>query len=316
MKGVDFHAHLAPALSQEDLRRHGLTRSDEGKLVADEGVCGPPSLERPDLLERHLDAAGLREAVVSIPPPLYRQHLSADASREWVRRANDGLLDAVGENPRLVPLAYLPLEHPEVALAEYERISALRRFAGITASAGGRSLPISSPTLATLLGTLDEAAELVVLHPGTSPDIRLDGFYLANLLGNPVETTIAAAHLLFGRILTTYERARFVLAHGGGCVPSLVGRWQRAVDTRRPGVPDLDIPIGKLVKRMFADCLVHDSQVLDLAIAVFGSDKMLLGSDWPYPMGVDNPKELVNHLPSAVAESIASANAYRALGRD
>jgi aminocarboxymuconate-semialdehyde decarboxylase len=293
---VDFHTHLAP--------------------FADEAVKGPPTLHRPDLLLEFLAGRDLDRAVVSIPPPFFRQELDADAASGWVRRVNDGLAAVAGESEKLLPLAYLPLEHPELAIAEGRRLREEGGWAGYCAAAGGRSVSLADEALAPLWRALDEDAALLLLHPGTSPDRRLDEFYLHNLLGNPVETAVAAAQLVFGDILPTHPRMRVLLVHCGGCVPDLVPRWDHGVAADRPGLRPLAEPPSTAVRRFYVDCLVHDPGAVDRAVEVFGEDKLLLGSDWPFPMGTKDPASLIAHRGEAFVERAATENARAALGDD
>ena len=292
---VDFHTHLAP-FSHEDVK-------------------GPPALHRPDLLLKHLEESGVDRAVVSIPPPFFRQDLDAAAAAGWVRAVNDGLAAVAAESERLLPLAYLPLEHPELAIAERRRLREEDGWAGYCASAGGRSVSLADEALAPLWRALDEDAALLLLHPGTSPDERLEEFYLHNLLGNPVETAVAAAQLVFGDVLPTHPRMRVLLVHCGGCVPDLVPRWDHGVATERPGLRPLTEPPSTAVRRFFVDCLVHDPGALDRAVEVFGEDKLLLGSDWPFPMGTKDPKALIAHRGEAFVERVATENARSARGQ-
>ena len=293
MPGYDLHTHLAPRLGDDRI--------------------GPPDLYRPDKLLGYLDAAGLDTAVVSPPPPLFRQHYSAGMAEGWVQSVNDGLLAATASSDRLTALAYLPLEHPDLALAEYRRIG--DQFAGVCAAAGGRTGSLAEPSIAALWTRLDADGRLLMLHPGTAPDPRLDDFYLANLLGNPVETGIAAAQLVFGGVLARHPRMRVLLVHCGGVVPAVVGRWQRGVDTRRPGVPDGVEPPAVAVRRFYVDCLAHNPAVIDLAVTVFGADRMVLGSDWPFPMGSEDPAGLLAHRGAEFARRVAIDNAKAALNR-
>ena len=305
-----MHTHLAPAV---DGTLPGVSREDD-RLVVDGHRVALQGLYEPDRLCEHLRGAGLSEAVVSIPPPFFRQRLSAAAAEAWVRAANEGLAQVTEPHVELRRLAYLPLEHPRLARAEYDRVRDDEAWSGVVASAGGRTDSLASPAVEPLWQALDDDGRLVLLHPGDSPDPRLEEFYLANLLGNPVETAIAAAQLVFGRVVTRWPRIRFLLAHCGGCVPGLVGRWERAVHTERPGLVPLDEGPRQAVRRFFVDCLAHDPAVVDLAAAVFGEEKIVLGSDWPFPMGIDDPRKLVGHRGTAFRDQVAHANAYAALG--
>lgn len=291
---VDFHTHLAPFVHDE--------------------VKGPPALQRPDQLLEQLEKSGIDRAVVSIPPPFFRQDLDAEETAEWVRAVNDGLAKVAAAEEEFLPLAYLPLEHPELAIAEQRRLREQDGWVGYCASAGGRSVSLADPALAPLWRALDEDAALLLLHPGTSPDERLEEFYLHNLLGNPVETAIAAAQLVFGDVLPTHPRMRVLLVHCGGCVPDLVPRWDHGVATDRAGLKPLTEPPSTAVRRFFVDCLVHDPGAIDRAIEVFGEDKIVLGSDWPFPMGTKDPASLIAHRGAAFANRVATENARTALG--
>lgn len=312
MPGIDLHTHLAPRFG-DDLPA-GVTAAGDGRLAVDGHAVGPAGLYAPDALVAHLAALGLDAAAVSIPPPFFRQRLDAPGAAAWALAVNDGLLDAVGTRPELLPLAYLPLEHPSVALAEYERVRGEGRWAGVVASAGGRSVSLASERLAPLWSALDRDARLLLLHPGSSPDPRLEPFYLGNLLGNPVESALAAAQLVFGDVLATHPRMRVLLVHCGGCTAGVVGRWERGAETSRPGLAPLTESPREAVRRLHVDCLAHDPAVVSLALEVFGDDKLVLGSDWPFPMGIDDPRELVAHLPADLRARVAVDNAHAALG--
>ena len=264
---IDLHAHLAPALPPDA-----------------PPIRVPPALHRPGELLEHLDRLQLEEAVVSIPPPFYRQDLADDDAAVWVAAVNDGLGDVVASEPRLSAFAYLPLEHPTLAQREIERV-AERGFVGFTASAGGRSVSLDGAELEPLWRALDESAAPLLLHPGASTDPRLNPLYLGNLLGNPFETTLAAAQLILGDVLARFPRVRVILAHGGGAVAALVGRWQQGVDTDRPGLRPLTEPPLQAVRRFYVDTITHHPEMTELVRRVIGPDRLVFGSDWPFPMG-------------------------------
>lgn len=315
MSGIDLHTHLAPAI---DLERHpiaGLARQDDGRLILDGRPLGPPAIYSAERLDAYRRAVELDEVVASVPPPFFRQGQPRDATAAWTAALNDGLRAAVAPYAAITALAYLPLDHPELALAEYSRVREDDAWAGVVGSAGGASVSLADPALRPLWDALDADGRLLLLHPGSTPDERLDAFYLANLLGNPVETAVAAAQLVFGDVLARWPRMRVLLVHCGGCVPSVVGRWERGVETDRPGLEPLRETPRAAVRRLYVDCLAHDPAAVDQAVATFGADKLVLGSDWPFPMGIDDPRTLIAHLDPAVRAAVADANARAALGR-
>lgn len=304
---VDVHTHLAPELDLDSHPQPGVAATD-GRYLVDGHRIGLPALYDAPKLVGWLRRVGLEQAWVSLPPPFFRVGIDVTTTSRWVAAANDGLLTRTAEHDELTTLAYLPLDHPDVALSEIARLCTHPRVTGWAAAAGGGTLALDDPALSPVWAAVQASDRPVLLHPGTSPDTRLDPHYLSNLLGNPVETTVAAAQLVLGDVLARHPGLRPVLVHCGGAVPTLVGRWQRGVDTDRPGVGPLGLPPRQAVQRFYSDALAHDPDVVDLAVAVLGADRLLLGSDWPFPMGLDDPSSAVAHLAPDVRERIARVN--------
>lgn len=309
---LDLHTHLAPDLAASGRLDGVVVETDD--VVLDGKRVGPAALFAPQELEQWLDEHGLAGAAVSPPPPFYRQHLTAAAARGWVRALNDGILVALEGRSRLVPMAYLPLEHPQVALAELERLRSDPRWGGITAAAGGGSDPLDSNALEPVWGLLAALGWPVLLHPGHSPDPRLEPYYLSNLLGNPVETGVAAAQLLFGDVLGRHPGLRVLLVHCGGVVPAVLGRWERGITTARPGVRNLSRPFREAARGFWVDSLGHEPALLDLAVQTFGADRVVIGSDWPFPMGVDDPVASVAHRGSEFVRTVGRDNVRALVG--
>jgi aminocarboxymuconate-semialdehyde decarboxylase len=215
--------------------------------------------------------AGLDGAYVSVPPPLFG---------EDARLLNDGLEVLVGGALR--GLAYLPIADPPAAVVEARQ----RRggvWAGyvIASSAGARTL--ADPELDPLWTALAESDAFVFVHPTEAPDARLARFGLDNLLGYPYETSFAAACLVFADVPARFPAIRFCLAHAGGATAMLAGRWQRAYDARRAGIPSLRLEPRQALARIAVDSLAHSDAALALARRTFA--EVLPGSDWPFPMG-------------------------------
>ncbi|MDQ7909569.1 amidohydrolase family protein [Phytohabitans sp. ZYX-F-186] len=297
--GVDVHTHLAPALPRVYT------------------VDGPPGLADPARLKRYLDTAGLAGAIVSVPPPYYRQDLTGDDGVEWSAAVNAGLAARIEGLPRLRGLAYLPLHDPAAALRAYQTVGD-GEWVGVVAGAGGRCPSLADPAYEPLWRALDADGRALLLHPAQSPDYRLADFYLHNLLGNPVETAVAAAQLVFGNVLARHPGLKVVLVHGGGAVPALAGRWSRGVETARPGVPEQELGVRDALRRFWVDALTHDATMARVLVDVFGPDKVLLGSDWPFPMGTGDPAAALNACPAlegaGIPTSAGTTNAAAAFG--
>jgi aminocarboxymuconate-semialdehyde decarboxylase len=272
MPGVDVHTHLAPVLD-DDLAAvvHG----------------GPPLLREPDQLVDYLDRVGLDRALVSPPPPFYRQELDAAEAAAWVDALNRGVALRCAEQSRLAPVPYLPLEHPALAAETYAAVR--RPGAVVTGAAGGRSHRLDDAAFTPLWRMLAEDASTLLLHPGTSQDTRLAPYYQENLTGNPLETTVAATELVFGQVVTRFAGMRVVLVHCAGAVPMLLGRWRRGIATSRPGLPEPAVDLDAELRGIWFDSLAHDVEAMRLAVAGLGEDRLVMGSDWPFPMGSSDP---------------------------
>jgi len=297
MPGIDLHTHLAPS-----------------GLLPELDAPGPGTLYQPDRLAAWLDDVGLGAALVSPPPPFYRQDLAPDAARSWVRGLNDAVAELVANRPQLAPAAYLPLEHPDIALEEASRIADERRWVAVTGSAGGSSVPLDDPALEPLWTFLEDHSFGIMLHPGSSPDPRLRSHYLANLLGNPYETAVAAGQLLLGDVLGRHPDLRILLVHCGGVLAAVLPRWQRGLDTDRPGLAPLTRPLGEALRGVWVDALAHDPELIKLALHRFGADRLVLGSDWPFPMGSADPKAAVIQAVGEPHTAVEAGNAIAFLG--
>ena len=306
---VDVHAHLVPVDSARVAAQPGVRMIDGKRLEIDGRELAVDRLYRPELLVKWLDANRIDTALVSAPPPVYRQQLDEQDARRWTTYLNDGLAQIAGAFPdRLRVLAHLPLEHPAIAAQEAaSRVGA--PYAGFSLPAGGAAtIRYADPALRPVWAALNEHASFSFLHPGSCADGRLSAFYGRNLLGNPYETAVAVAELVFGGVPETYPAIRFCLAHCGGAVPAVAGRWQQGFDTARPGIDTgLQSPRDSL-RHFCVDCIAHDHDLLALAAQVFGADRILLGSDWPFPMGLDAPRAWLSALPEQQQQAILSDN--------
>jgi len=312
--GWDVHAHIVPpgVISAAERSAFGMTSTPDTLMICGHGVPVHPISDVARLVDRiHGDA--LDGAIVSIPPPLFRPDLTAAQRRDYIDLANASLLDVcrryAGE---LRPYAHLPAEAPELAADVASTLD--RAWAGVVMGTELGDIAYSSSRFDPLWQTLSDRQLPLFIHPGSSPDHRLDPFYLSNLLGNPIETTIAASHLLFGRVLERYPRLTVILAHGGGCIAALCGRWQRGVDTGRPGLPDLACGPTDAVRRFYVDSIVHSASALAAVAAVVGHDRILVGSDWPFPMGNPSADHGLQDLDPAMRHRIRKLNAEAAFG--
>lgn len=288
---LDVHAHLAPVSVERLAAQSGVSWDPaKGVMTIDGHAVGMRSLFRPEELRAWMAEHGVGHAWISAPPPLYRQHLRGADSRAWAGYINDGLAGiAAASDGAFTALMHLPTEAPEeAALIARDWIG--RGHALFAMPAGtGDARTLGQPEFEPLWQVLDDAGAFVFFHPGECADGRLQSFYLTNLLGNPYESTVALAHLIFSGVLERHPAMVPCFAHSGGLLPMVAGRWERGHATARPGLDTALAPPSKLLSRIHADCICHSEAAAELADRTFGADNVVFGSDWPFPMGLPQP---------------------------
>jgi aminocarboxymuconate-semialdehyde decarboxylase len=226
-----------------------------------------------------------------------------------VERQNEALAELAGD--RVAVLGTVDLERPD----DLRALIADGRLAGveIPASTGGAYL--GDERFRDFWAAAEETGALVFVHPTTRgfSDPVFEQHYLWNTVGNPIETTIAGAHLMLSGVLDEHPGLRVLLAHGGGALPALRGRLAHEQTFHPPG---RDV-LGAL-RRLYFDTVVHDADVLRALVDFAGADHVLCGSDYPFDMGSERPAELVRSLGLAQDDeaAILGGNALRLLGRE
>jgi aminocarboxymuconate-semialdehyde decarboxylase len=309
---LDVHAHLAPVMADRLNDIAGVTWQDDA-LTIDGYTLAAKSVYRPEALIAWMDEQRVERAWVSIPPPLYRLGIDEAATRAWVHYANDGLDALAARFPdRLAPLYHLPVTHPALA-AEVVTARAKISTARFAMPAGSQEheVILSNPAYGSLWSALNAARAFLFLHPCKGCDPRYEPFYLHNLLGSPMETALAAAHLAMSGVLERHPDMTVCLAHGGGAAAAVAGRLERGQITGRPGA-DTGAQRPRLAfKRFCVDCIAHDAATLELAAAMHGRDRVLFGSDWPFSMGLPDPHMQLADVEPSFRRQIFSDNPKR-----
>ncbi|MGH3049452.1 MAG: amidohydrolase family protein, partial [Gaiellaceae bacterium] len=211
---------------------------------------------------------------------------------------------------RVSCLGTVSLDRPD-ELVELMRDGRLR---GVEVAASVDGEYLGAPRYRPFWAAVEETGALVLVHPTTRGlgVAALEQHYLWNTVGNPLETTIAAAHLLLEGVLDEHPGVNIVLAHGGGAITALRGRLEHHQRLR----PDGRDVLGGL-RRFFYDTVVLDAEVLRALVDFAGADRVVVGSDYPFDMGDGRPAEVVRALglPAADEERILSGNARRLLGQ-
>jgi aminocarboxymuconate-semialdehyde decarboxylase len=192
--------------------------------------------------------------------------------------------------------------------SEPEQLRALMtdgRLAGVEIPAAPGGAFLGDERFRDFWAAAEETGALVLVHPTTNafPQPIFREHYLWNTLGNPFETTLAAAHMIGAGVMDEHPRLRVLLAHGGGVLPALRGRLAHEQEIHPPGRD-----VREAIRRFYVDTVVHDADVLRGLVEFFGPERVLLGSDYPFDMGADRPAEIVRAL------GLASDDEARVLG--
>jgi aminocarboxymuconate-semialdehyde decarboxylase len=295
---IDVHAHYLPesAVRAHELDQswHGtsICRDERGILVAETAgkrfVFGSPTHFEPlaNRIER-MDARGVDTELLSLLPPLFRYGLPAADGIAAAKDVNDELSDLAARFPgRILGLATLPLQDPEASIAELERAMNLPGITGVTIGTHVNGTDLDAEELAPVFRAMHDLDAFLFIHP---MDQRAAGvlskYYLRNIIGNPLETTIAAAALMLSGRLDELPRLQVCLAHGGGYVVPAVGRMQHGYGVREETPSGAGTPPRDQFRRFLYDTLTHDEAGLRHLIDQVGADHVVLGTDFPADMG-------------------------------
>jgi len=263
-----------------------------------------------------MDAAGVDIHAISVIPTLYHYWADAPLANDIVAAANEHIATAVAQLPdRLVGLATVALQYPELA-ADQLRMAHTQlgmRGAEISTSVAGRDL--SDPELDPFWAAAQELGSFLFIHPwGCSLGSRLALGYLGNVIGQPAETTIALHHLVFGGVLDRFPSLRICAAHGGGYFPHYLSRADHAYQVR-PDSRLMARPPSAYLDTLYFDSLAYTGDALSRLVSIAGADHVLLGTDYPFDMGVTDPVARIDAigLPAPDRDAIAGATAARLL---
>ena len=324
---VDIHAHFYPdeliALWREEGPRCGGEVADvEGKgpvLKAGPLQTNPlgPQFSDLDARLQAMDEQGVAVHAMSLSLPMVYWADKA-LSQKLSECYNDAAATAHLRYPdRLVGLAMLPMHFPAAALAELQRARTLPGIHGVYMATAIAGRDLSDAMFFPVYEAIEAAGLPIFLHPnGVIGHERLAAHYLHNLLGNPFETAIAAAHLIFGGVLDRFPRLTFCLPHAGGAFPYLVGRLQRGFEKRPELVGRKHGPLEYL-RRFYYDTITYHGPALDYLKGLVGADRVVMGSDYCFPIALERPVEVITEHAGFSAEEqtlIVDGNARRLLG--
>jgi aminocarboxymuconate-semialdehyde decarboxylase len=299
---LDVHAHiivpeiLRDAAPNEEWRPRVVRENGKqfveynGKRIGS-AMCEFVHIEKilDEMNRSHVDAVLLCPWV-----SLVRYEANAKESLGSCQVQNDALVGLVKKYPkRIAALGMVPLQDVALSIKELERLmkSGLK---GVEIGTHINGVYPGDARFRPFWEACESLGVFVFIHPvegGGRTELR--DYYMWNVIGNPMETTVAAGHLILAGVLEACPRLKILLAHGGGALPYLRGRLDHGFKQRPEINKVISRPPTEYLKRFYFDTITHDPVVLKSLVDFVGADRMLLGSDYPFDMGNENPVELV-----------------------
>ena len=327
MKTYDLHSHVIPPTIVEamkrDPQRFGMKVEErDGKIYFERR--GQVSEMEPEFFSAEAKVAAMDRmkidvSALSVAPPTYFYALPPDAGLAASKLSNDGIAQMVAKHPdRLRGMATLPMQDPDAAIVELERVVKEYKFKAVEIGTSVEGEQLAHPKFRKLLKTIEQLGCFIFTHPyACSAKGGMDGFELFNLIGYPLDSTIMIAHLMLTGALDDLKKLKIVVPHGGGYVPYQIGRFEHGHQNRPAASSKTKSSPYEMLKRFYFDALTHDPRSTRHLINVMGADHVVIGTDNPFNMGYEDPLGRLDATPGITAEErewIRSRTAAMLLG--
>ena len=325
MTTIDIHAHWYPPEWVELLEKEGpangakVVRDERGDVLLDipayRHAFRPRYIDIPTRLEM-MDEARVDVHALSLTSPMI--YWAAPEFGLKLAQIYNNALAAAHENypDRFLGLATVPMQAPALAASEVERVSKLPGVRGIYMGTHVMDRNLDEEKFKPVYARCEELGLPIFLHPVNPVGRdRMRKYHLRNLIGNPTESAIAAASLIFGGIMDAFPKLDVVLPHSGGTMPALIGRWDHGAGVRAELTHMTNLPSSYL-RRFHYDTITHDDWILTNLIEQVGADRVVMGSDCPADMSYTRPVDVVERLKDVSPrhrEAIVGGNAARLL---
>lgn len=322
---VDIHCHLnIPAADQIVQAKYpgpppGIHEfsSEKSNEVNKAQFCTiGATLNNIDLRISDMDKLGIDVQVISPNPGQYFYYTDSETGLKASQIVNDGIAEAVKSNPtRFVGMGTVPMQDIKLAIAEMKRCAEELDLRGIEISTNVNGKDLHHEELRPFFAAAEELGILLFIHPlGFTHANRMKEYYFNNLIGNPLESTLAVGHLIFGGVLDSYPDLKICVAHGGGYIPGYWGRMDHGWRARADCSEHCKNEPSSYLRKMWFDTLVFDKEQLESLVKTHGSDRLCLGTDYPFDMAEPDPVGFHSELSEDDKSKILGMNAADLLG--
>lgn len=325
---IDIHNHFIPPYIIHEARKgqavDGVTieqADDQEYVLHRQGYRYPLAAEfwNPEAKLEHMDRLGIDISVLSIAPTMLFHWLDAESAKDFCRRTNDAMAELASQSEgRLYGLATVPLQDPQAAATELRRAVQELGLRGVLVGTTIEKVPLDDPRFEPFLAAVAELGVPLLLHPYDKlvrMRAELTDFYMSNLIGIPLATTLAASRLILSGCLDRHPNLTVVLMHAGGFMPYQIGRLDHGYRVRPETGANISSPPSTYIRRFYFDTITHASDRLSALVDWVGADRVVLGTDIPFDMADLNfaQKFAEAELDEQKVQMISSDNAKRIL---
>ncbi len=309
MLKIDIHTHILPKNWPNLKERYGyggfvqLEHCDTGcsrMLIDGEHFRDITSNSwDPDIRIKECDHFNVDVQVLSTVPVMFSYWAKPKDTADLSMILNDHIAELVTTHPkRFIGLGTLPMQDSDLSIKELERIQKIKGMTGIQIGSHINGLNLDDPRIFPILEAAEAMDISIFVHPWQMlGSDRMNLYWLPWLVGMPAETALSICSLIFGGVFERLPKLRIAFAHGGGAFPSIIGRLEHGYNVR----PDIVATHNQhnpkdYIGKFFMDSLVHEPAVLKYMIDLFGADCIALGSDYPFPLGEENPGKMIKDM--------------------
>jgi len=327
---VDLHTHILPKFYPNLRERYGyggfisLVHEENGVTRMMQGdklfrVVEPNCFEIGVRLE-DMEKTEVDVQVISTVPVMFSYWAKPEDCLDLSKMLNDDIANSVKQNPKkFIGLGTIPMQAPDLAIEELRRCMNELNLAGIQIGTNVNEWNLDAPELFPIFEEAERLGAAVFIHPwDMMGQDKMPDYWLPWLVGMPAETARAACCLIFGGVLERLPNLKVCFAHGGGSFPATIGRIEHGFNVR----PDLcairnNVNPRNYLGKIWVDSLVHDLEALKYLIKLMGEDRVMLGSDYPFPLGEHHPGKLIEEteeFSEELKEKLLSLNCLQFLG--
>jgi aminocarboxymuconate-semialdehyde decarboxylase len=308
---IDVHSHVAVPEAAKFVKPHldlatiplvKFATPDTRALNQQQDADRTSRMTQYDQRLADLDEMGIDVQVVKPLPPQCYYTLPLEIAERAARMVNDGLAEYVARRAdRFIAFGTVPLQDGAAAAIELERCVKQLGFKGVQILTNVAGRELSDAAFAPFWAKAEQLGVLVVIHPnGFTEADRLSRFYFNNVIGNPLDTSIALHYLIFDGVLERHPNLKILAVHGGGYLAAYSGRIDHAWGARSDCRGALPNPPTFYLRKVYFDSVVFTPHQLKYLLEMFGADRILMGTDYPYDMAESDP---IAHLASAALDA-------------